>query len=264
MKVALSTEIDLPPETVWAEVQTAELLTQIAWPLVRFLAVGDAPLKAFKHDGRYQVRLRLFGIIPFGTQWIVISVYTPESGEWPKRLRDNGYSALISKWDHWIIITPDGKGGSHYSDEVEISAGLLTPFVWAFAQVFYRHRQRRLRSIASTLQARRLIAEEMATFQNARISGDVASAWRALERLHILSQTKTWPHIRSHLQMLGYAAAIGDGKEIIGQLARLALAPIGNITGRLPIGNTGRANVSAFVPMDIPADLRSVFESETP
>lgn len=28
------------------------------------------------------------------------------------------------------------------------------------------------------------------------------------------------------------------------------MAPLGNLTGRLPIGNTGRANVSAFAPMN--------------
>ncbi|MBT8427288.1 MAG: DUF3703 domain-containing protein, partial [Erythrobacter sp.] len=36
-------------------------------------------------------------------------------------------------------------------------------------------------------------------------------------------------------------------------------APLGNLTGRLPWGNTGRANVSAFAPMPYPDDLAEVF-----
>lgn len=101
-----------------------------------------------------------------------------------------------------------------------------------------------------------LIARELDTFRDARAAHDREAAWRALERLHILSQTAFWPHIRSHLQMLGYAIALRDGREAFGQLVRLALAPLGNLTGRLPIGNTGRAHISAFMPMEIPEQLQ--------
>jgi hypothetical protein len=61
--------------------------------------------------------------------------------------------------------------------------------------------------------------------------------------------------MRVHLAMLGYAIRLRQPREIIGQLARLALAPIGTITGRIPRGNTGRSNVSAFQPMPIPPGL---------
>lgn len=56
------------------------------------------------------------------------SLHEPEDGEWPKRLRDDGYSAMIRKWDHWITIEPSPDGRTNYRDEVEISAGVLTPF----------------------------------------------------------------------------------------------------------------------------------------
>ena len=58
--------------------------------------------------------------------------------------------------------------------------------------------------------------------------------------------------------MLGLAIRSRDGSEIVGQLARLGLAPLGNLTGRLPIGNSGRANVSAFLTMPVPEDLRDL------
>jgi hypothetical protein len=79
MKVSRSTHIALKPETVWAEVQKAGLLQHIAWPLVRFIPVDDAAFESFRPGGRYEVKLRLFGIIPFGTQWIVTSLHCPSS-----------------------------------------------------------------------------------------------------------------------------------------------------------------------------------------
>ena len=262
MKVSRSTIIDIPSDVVWSEVQTARLLVHIAWPLMRFVPVGDETLEHFKPGGRYQVKLRMFGMLPFGKQWIVASIHEPETGQWPKRLRDNGYSALIEKWDHWITIAPNADGGTHYSDNVEISAGILTPFIWAFAQVFYRHRQRRWRGLANTLTARRVIAEEMAMFEQAKVSMASATAWRALERAHIVSQPYLGPHLAGHWAMLRFAFSERDAKEVAGQIFRLALAPLGAIFGRIPVGNTGRANVSAFQPMEVPHDLRAKLRGE--
>lgn len=262
MKVSRSTIIDLSAEIVWSQVQAARLLDHIAWPLMRFIPVGSEPLAHFKQGGRYLVKLRLLGMLPFGTQWIATSVHQPERGAWPKRLRDNGYSALIRQWDHWITISPDGKDRTRYSDDVEISAGIMTPFIWAFAYVFYWHRQRRWRVLARSMQARNVIAEEMEVFSQANASGDTAKAWRALERAHIVSQPFLGPHLSSHWAMLRFAISQRDAREMAGQIFRLALAPLGAISGRIPAGNTGRANVSAFQPMDIPPDLRAKLRGE--
>lgn len=256
MKVSRSTHIALKPETVWAEVQTAGLLQHIAWPLVRFIPVDDAALESFQPGGRYQVKLRLFGIIPFGTQWIVTSTHDADGTDWPKRLRDNGHSALISRWDHWITVMPEPNGGTHYSDEVEVSAGALTPFIWAFAQIFYWHRQRRWRGLANSFTARRVIAAEMAAYRSAVKAGDDDRAWHHLERVHIVSQPYLGPHLASHGAMLGFAIRRRDWSEVMGQIVRIILAPIGAVTGRLPVGNTGRINVSAFAPMPVPDDLQ--------
>jgi hypothetical protein len=68
--------------------------------------------------------------------------------------------------------------------------------------------------------------------------GDARSAFAALERAHVL----------------------GHWREVIGQVLRIALVPIGHLVGRLPIGNTGGANVSAFKPMAIPPELKRLIE----
>jgi hypothetical protein len=56
--------------------------------------------------------------------------------------------------------------------------------------------------------------------------------------------------------MLGFAIRRRDWSEVMGQIVRIILAPIGAVTGRLPVGNTGRSNVSAFAPMPVPDDLQ--------
>lgn len=75
--------------------------------------------------------------------------------------------------------------------------------------------------------------------------------WKWLTAAHIVGQRHFGMHVISHLVMALYAASIGDWREFSGQLFRLALVPIGHLSSRLPPGNTGRSNVSAFRPMPI-------------
>ena len=103
--------------------------------------------------------------------------------------------------------------------------------------------------------AEKLIVEEMAHYRQAREAGDTTAAWTALERAHVISQPYLGHHLSNHWTMLGYAFHLRDGREILGQLFRLVLAPLGALTGKIPVGNTGRSNVSAFAPMEVPDDL---------
>lgn len=90
--------------------------------------------------------------------------------------------------------------------------------------------------------------------------GDVPLAWHHLGRAHILAQTRLGAHCVSHWRMLAFAVQLRHWPEAAGQFLRLALAPLGNLTGRLPTGNTGRSTVSAFTAMDIPPDLRAILD----
>ena len=103
--------------------------------------------------------------------------------------------------------------------------------------------------------SRSALEGEVAAYRIASRDGDIASAWVALERAHILSQARLGSHLRVHALMLKLAIQTRDWREASGQVMRLALAPLGNLTGRIPQGNTGRSNVSAFRPMPIPDDL---------
>jgi hypothetical protein len=106
--------------------------------------------------------------------------------------------------------------------------------------------------------------DELAAARDARDRGDSTTEWAHLERAHILSQPMARPHLITHHRMFGAAWRRRDGREIAGQLARLALAVPGTLSGRYPVGNTGGADVSAFKPMPIPDDLAGLLEGNDP
>lgn len=106
------------------------------------------------------------------------------------------------------------------------------------------------------------IVNEMAAYRAARAANDSMTAWASLERAHIISQPHLGPHLSNHWIMLQFAVAERNGAEVIGQIFRLGLAPLGSLTGRIPVGNTGRSDVSAFQSMPIPEDLASQMEMQ--
>jgi hypothetical protein len=61
--------------------------------------------------------------------------------------------------------------------------------------------------------------------------------------------------------MLKLGASVRDWREVVGQMSRIIAAAVFSRVW-VPIGNTGRANVSALRPMPIPEDLRMVLEQD--
>lgn len=146
--VERSTRIDAPVEVVARHVMTPRLLDHIAAPMVHFGYPAEFDRDGEWPVGEHRVSLKVFGLIPLG--WQVIGIEKPDGPDAETiTLRDNGYSPLIKRWDHWIVIRPHPSGeGTLYTDRVHIEAGLLTPIVAAYARVFYAHRQRRWRALA--------------------------------------------------------------------------------------------------------------------
>jgi hypothetical protein len=100
----------------------------------------------------------------------------------------------------------------------------------------------------------------MAAAQASLARSEHSAALAQLERAHVLGQRDFSRHWRVHVTMLRAAWALRDGRELLGQLVRLSLVPLGHLFGRLPLGNTGRSNVSAFAPMDVPAELKRLLD----
>ena len=58
-------------------------------------------------------------------------------------MNTNEHNTYVPTWNHKINLKDNGNGTTEYSDEVEIGAGWKTIFVWCWANLFYRHRQKK-------------------------------------------------------------------------------------------------------------------------
>lgn len=85
--------------------------------------------------------------------------------------------------------------------------------------------------------------------------------WAFLTAAHIVGQLDLKLHLQSHLAMFKLAWIEKHWREFFGQLLRLTLAPLGHVFGKLPLGNTGRANVNAFKVMPVSKDTQTIIDS---
>ena len=90
--------------------------------------------------------------------------------------------------------------------------------------------------------------------------GELESAFRHAERAHVLGQPWAGHHTAAHWLMFKIGIARKDGREILGQVVRLAAGGLLTFIGRLPEGNTGGANVPPEKPMPLPPDLQKLCE----
>lgn len=89
-------------------------------------------------------------------------------------------------------------------------------------------------------------------------TGELQKAWRHLERAHILGQPWAIEHTHVHWMMLKFGFRIKDSKEIVGQIPRLLVGGVKSFVGKIPVGNTGGADVPPLRPMEIPEDLKAI------
>ncbi len=89
---------------------------------------------------------------------------------------------------------------------------------------------------------------------------DTDQAWSQLEDAHVLAQVWARPHIRVHVAMLRLGFITRDPKEVFGQLIRVVVAGPGSKSGKVPIGNTGRAREPLTTTRPLREDLRELLE----
>jgi hypothetical protein len=147
MIVDVSTVLNCSATKAWNAVQRSSLLLYVIWPLARFVPSGAPFPERWSEGLTMQCKLFVFGVIPMGIHTVHIEKIDQRNYEIQSREHD----PLIARWDHLISIKPLGDLKSTYRDTIDIDAGILTFVVWAWANWFYRHRQRRWRALAKAL-----------------------------------------------------------------------------------------------------------------
>jgi hypothetical protein len=140
--IEISTILKAPLEQVAEHTARPALLANVAAPLLRFRLVQPVQWpEQWVDGGQYRIHTRLFGFIPLGWQIIRTQLVSAQADRFV--FRDRGQGMLAKTWDHTITLIKLSDTTTHYSDRIEIKAGLLTPLVVGFAAVFYRWRQHR-------------------------------------------------------------------------------------------------------------------------
>lgn len=109
-----------------------------------------------------------------------------------------------------------------------------------------------------SLARREAYRAEARRAQDAFDADDLPLAFHHLERAHILGQPWAGAHSWTHWMMLRIGWRRRDGREIRGQILRLAAGGLLSWAGWLPVGNTGGANVPPKKPLPLPADLEAL------
>jgi hypothetical protein len=149
MKVNVSTRLNCSAVRAWNEVQKSSLLLYVIWPLARIVSIdGQSFPERWTEGLTIQCRSYLFGFIPIGVRNLHFQLIDHVNFE--ILILEN--DPLVKSWKHAISIKPLGQARSIYRDVIDIDAGRLTALVWAWADWFYRHRQRRWRALAKCLQ----------------------------------------------------------------------------------------------------------------
>lgn len=144
MRCFVQTQLPASAEAVWAKVKLPATLLYVARGLLGFSGAQHFPPEW--HEGEVvQTRLWFFHMLP---AWWKHTLVAAEVDGGRHVIRSREHSGFYT-WDHVIRVTPLAAGACRYSDEIEIHAGLLTVFIWLYANVFYRYRQMRWRRLVS-------------------------------------------------------------------------------------------------------------------
>jgi ligand-binding SRPBCC domain-containing protein len=144
--VRVSTRLPVPPELAWDTVKRTDTLRYVTRGLLGFRAEGEIPERLSEGE-TYRMRLLFFGVLPAWHHEIHVARLDDASHE----IRTEERGGPVRDWRHRITVDAEGWGATRYMDEIQIAAGPLTPFVWLYAQLFYRYRQWRWRRLARRL-----------------------------------------------------------------------------------------------------------------
>lgn len=154
--VQLKFPIRSSPDAAWTALHSPEVLAALYGPLIAVepLSPGEAG-GTLLHTA---VRLRLFGLIPLGTQLIAAYDETREhDGETVRILRDSGIPLTgplsgLDVWDHRMALSALPGGRTLWRDRLVFGGGgaaLLWPGLW----LTWQWRGRRIRRLARTWNA---------------------------------------------------------------------------------------------------------------
>ncbi len=144
MIARISTHFTCSEAELWKKIEKPKSLEFVSSPVLKFIPTeSDAFNESWKINRDYHLKLFLFGLIPLGRHCIRLVKVDKRSN----RIESREKGRLARVWNHTITFHQSGDRKVQYTDEIEIKAGILTPVIFVFAHLFYRHRQRRWKTL---------------------------------------------------------------------------------------------------------------------
>jgi hypothetical protein len=133
---------------MWTELLKTESLTKVSAPILYFTPQdGQALPTTWEVGDTYALTLSAFRVLPLGRHVIEVKVLDAQAHE----IYTHEHGSLARVWNHRIRLGARNGTTFEYTDQIEIHSGVLTPLIWLFAHVFYRHRQRRWKALLAGL-----------------------------------------------------------------------------------------------------------------
>ena len=126
-------------EVIWRKLQQLCTLQYIAAPFASFTPLKNTEDLLWREGETFHFRFKLFSLLPLGTHTIHVLSFDNSSYE----IYTNETNTHVPVWNHRIYLKFIDDHITEYTDEVEIYAGWKTIFVYTWAKLFYRHRQRK-------------------------------------------------------------------------------------------------------------------------
>lgn len=150
MIARITSIFDCTEKEFWKKIIEPKSLQYVASPILSFHPiVGDDFGAEWVTDKTYELKLRFLKIIPLGSHQIKVIKIDRKSNT----IVTNESGILTPVWNHTVHFRQIENRKLRYTDEIEIGAGLLTPAVWVFAHLFYRHRQKRWRTLLKNVHS---------------------------------------------------------------------------------------------------------------
>ena len=146
MKATIQTTLPTSASKAWPMLLQRDAFLHITRGMLGFKGAKEWP-ETFEEGQVVETRLLLFNVVPAWKH--TLRVIRIDHANMEIASREQG--GVVQRWNHRKWIEAGSQTSCSYTDEIDISAGLLTWVVWAFAHVFYRYRQKRMRQLAIRL-----------------------------------------------------------------------------------------------------------------
>ncbi len=125
-------------QEVFNKLSSFRLLLDIASPYISFAPIDGNENIVWKEGCTYTFKSKLFGFIPCGIHKIRVLKFGIDDG-----IYTNEQNTYVPVWNHEVVLKKIDENHTEYSDIVEIYAGWKTIFVYLWATLFYKHRQKK-------------------------------------------------------------------------------------------------------------------------